>query len=92
MLSQAKATYPTLSNRLTCDTLPNLPSVDEAAYDGILCWAVLMHLPEEFLFDRRIQANIERSTSNAEVLPSHIASHNHFDVGRWTLRALTELE
>jgi 2-polyprenyl-3-methyl-5-hydroxy-6-metoxy-1,4-benzoquinol methylase len=51
MLRQAKANYPTLATRLTRDTLPNLASVTDAAYDGILCWAVLMHLPEEFLFD-----------------------------------------
>jgi 2-polyprenyl-3-methyl-5-hydroxy-6-metoxy-1,4-benzoquinol methylase len=51
MLGQAKTTYPNLSTRLTCDTLPNLASVLDASYDGILCWAVLMHLPEEFLFD-----------------------------------------
>jgi SAM-dependent methyltransferase len=51
MLREAKANYPALTTRLTCDTLPNLSSVADASYDGILCWAVLMHLPEEFLFD-----------------------------------------
>jgi 2-polyprenyl-3-methyl-5-hydroxy-6-metoxy-1,4-benzoquinol methylase len=51
MLRQAEAQYPALATRLTCDTLPNLASVPDASYDGILCWAVLMHLPEEFLFD-----------------------------------------
>ena len=61
MLREAETNYPTLSSRLTRDTLPNLASVTDAAYDGILCWAVLMHLPEEFLFDRRIWR-----TSNAQ--------------------------
>jgi hypothetical protein len=51
MLREAKTNYPTLSARLTCDTLPNLSSIDDTSYDGILCWAVFMHLPEEVLFD-----------------------------------------
>jgi 2-polyprenyl-3-methyl-5-hydroxy-6-metoxy-1,4-benzoquinol methylase/SOS-response transcriptional repressor LexA len=51
MLREARAKYPTLATRLSCDTLPNLTSVADASYDGIVCWAVLMHLPEEFLFD-----------------------------------------
>jgi hypothetical protein len=72
---------------LSCDTLPNLASVTDASYDGILCWAVLMHLPEEFLFDRRIQANIERSTSNIErrspPIPHCIPRRWTLDVGRW---------
>jgi SAM-dependent methyltransferase len=36
---------------MSVDTLPNLSSVSDAVYDGLVCWAVLMHLPEEFLFD-----------------------------------------
>jgi SAM-dependent methyltransferase/SOS-response transcriptional repressor LexA len=51
MLQQARGLYPAMANRLSIDTLPNLASVPDAAYDGVLCWAVLMHLPEEFLFD-----------------------------------------
>jgi hypothetical protein len=43
MLGEAKANYPTLSTRLTCDTLPNLSRVADTSYDRILCWAVLMH-------------------------------------------------
>ena len=51
MLREATRRYPALATSLSCDTLPNLPSVLDASYDGILCWAVLMHLPEEVLFD-----------------------------------------
>jgi SAM-dependent methyltransferase len=51
MLGQAKTNYPALSTRLTCDTLPTLASIADDFHDGLLCWAVLMHLLEEFLFD-----------------------------------------
>jgi SAM-dependent methyltransferase len=33
------------------DSLPELARIADAAYDGVLCSAVLMHLPEEELFD-----------------------------------------
>jgi SAM-dependent methyltransferase len=51
MLTAAARRYPKLSSRLTCDTLPNLSSITDGEYDGVLCWSVLMHLPDEFLFD-----------------------------------------
>ncbi len=33
------------------DSLPELSSIGDALYDGVLCSAVLMHIPEEELFD-----------------------------------------
>ena len=33
------------------DSLPELATIADDAYDGVLCSAVLMHLPEEQLFD-----------------------------------------
>lgn len=51
MLRQAVGRYPALSSRLRLDTLPQLVSVPDGSQDGVLCWAVLMHLPEECLFD-----------------------------------------
>ena len=51
MLREATGCYPALANKLSSDGLPNLSHVDDASCDGILCWAVLLHLPEEFLFD-----------------------------------------
>lgn len=33
------------------DSLPELKNISDKSYDGILCSAVLMHLPEEQLFD-----------------------------------------
>ncbi len=33
------------------DSLPALSTVSDCAYDGVLCSAVLMHVPEEELFD-----------------------------------------
>jgi len=38
-------------NIATTDSLPELKTVPDNAYDGVLCSAVLMHLPEEELFD-----------------------------------------
>jgi SAM-dependent methyltransferase len=51
MLSQARRRFPQLSDRLTLDQLPQLASVPDQSCDAILCSAVLMHLPEELLFD-----------------------------------------
>ena len=51
MLQQARERYPDLAARLNRDSVPALSTVGDAAFDGVLCWAVLMHLPEELLFD-----------------------------------------
>jgi phage repressor protein C with HTH and peptisase S24 domain/SAM-dependent methyltransferase len=37
--------------RLIADTLPDLATCPDAAFDGVLCSAVLMHLPDKHLFD-----------------------------------------
>jgi hypothetical protein len=37
MLREATRRYPALATSLSCDTLPNLPSVLDASYDGIVC-------------------------------------------------------
>ena len=37
--------------RLFHDTLPKLSTFADADFDGVLCTAVLMHLPEESVFD-----------------------------------------
>ncbi|MFP4482749.1 MAG: class I SAM-dependent methyltransferase [Thermovirgaceae bacterium] len=42
---------PVLKDRLACDALPGLETIGDHSLDGILCSAVLMHLPEEALFD-----------------------------------------
>jgi 2-polyprenyl-3-methyl-5-hydroxy-6-metoxy-1,4-benzoquinol methylase len=75
MLREAKNNYPTLATRLTCDTLPNLSSVADASYDGILCWAVLMHLPEEVLFDTVFNPFPDRE--------SRVPSHQPLGRGRY---------
>lgn len=36
---------------VTQDQLPELKTINDGKYDGVLCSAVLMHLPEEQLFD-----------------------------------------
>ncbi|MGC9372785.1 MAG: N-formylglutamate amidohydrolase [Thermovirgaceae bacterium] len=44
-------TNPVLKDRLACDSLPGLETIGDHSFDGVLCSAVLMHLPEETLFD-----------------------------------------
>ncbi len=51
MLREAVRRYPVLAGRMSTDTLPLLVRVQDGTYDGVLCWAVLMHVPEEQLFD-----------------------------------------
>ena len=43
--------HPELSSRVTEDSLPGLSKVHDDSFDGVLCSAVLMHIPEEELFD-----------------------------------------
>ncbi len=42
---------PILDGRLSVDALPVLSTIPDSSFDGVLCSAVLMHLPEEILFD-----------------------------------------
>lgn len=47
----AFSAFPELAGRLTVGQLPNLDNADGEPFDGILCSAVLMHIPESDLFD-----------------------------------------
>lgn len=38
-------------NGFACDSLPTLRTIKDTSLDGILCSAVLMHLPEKHMFD-----------------------------------------
>lgn len=55
MLAKARQTFEQAgldaTDRLIEASLPDLSSFDDASFDGVLCNAVLMHLPEELLFD-----------------------------------------
>ncbi len=51
LLREANGRYPALADRIRRDSLPDLGTVQDASFDGILCWAVLMHVPAERLFD-----------------------------------------
>jgi SAM-dependent methyltransferase/phage repressor protein C with HTH and peptisase S24 domain len=51
MLSQARLRFPRLSSRMTLDDLPQLATIADQSSEGVLCSAILMHLPEELLFD-----------------------------------------
>lgn len=42
---------PVLKDRLSVDALPALSTILDGSFGGVLCSAVLMHLPEECLFD-----------------------------------------
>ncbi len=41
--------YPALKGLVSKESLPGLKTIDDDSFDGILCSAVLMHLPEENL-------------------------------------------
>lgn len=49
-LALAKKHHPE-SEGYDLDSLPGLRSVSDAAFDGVLCSGVLMHIPQEELFD-----------------------------------------
>lgn len=51
MLRQARQRFPGLSGRMTQDRLPQIASVVDQSVEGVLCSAILMHVPEELLFD-----------------------------------------
>lgn len=51
MLAAAEQGYPALRGRVRRAALPELEGIPDASQDGLLCWAVLMHLPEEQSFD-----------------------------------------
>ncbi len=51
MVQAAVAADPALNNYLRVDALPELTSCADQGYDGVLCAAVLQHLPEDRLFD-----------------------------------------
>lgn len=51
MRAQALDLHPELCDRLGASALPNLGQPFEGAFDGVLCSAVLMHLPREQILD-----------------------------------------
>lgn len=48
LFNRSNAEY---QGRMSVESLPELKSVEDKCFDGVLCSAVLMHLPEEQLFD-----------------------------------------
>ena len=57
-INEALSRYPHLEGRLSLDNLPRLLTLQDAAFEGILCAAVLMHLPEDQL--RKSTRNLRR--------------------------------
>jgi len=51
MLRAAAGHYPRVAGRMRVDSLPALATVDDGSQEGVLCWAVLMHVAQEHLFD-----------------------------------------
>ena len=51
MIECAKDKYPELEGRIDKCILPDLGKPFSTEFDGVLCCAVLMHLPKEELFD-----------------------------------------
>ena len=56
MIDSAVIRYPELTDKIALSGLPDLPGID-AAYNGILCSAVLQHIPDSALYEsfRRIR-------------------------------------
>lgn len=51
LINQGLRFDPSLDGRLFTDALPALSTIPDSSFDGVLCSAVLMHLPEDTLFD-----------------------------------------
>ncbi|NCC62731.1 MAG: class I SAM-dependent methyltransferase, partial [Verrucomicrobiae bacterium] len=51
LLDQAVKKYPKTRGKMRVDVLPDLKTLPKGHFEGILCSSVLMHLPEELLFD-----------------------------------------
>ena len=51
MLAEARRLFPALAANTRQDELPKLTTIPDQDCEGVLCSAVLMHLPEEGLFD-----------------------------------------
>ncbi len=51
MIQEAVSRFPRLAGKINLDHLPELRTVPDSSFDGVACSAVLMHVPEEFLFD-----------------------------------------
>jgi SAM-dependent methyltransferase len=51
MVQEAVSRFPQLAGKVRLDHLPELETVPDSSFDGVVCSAMLMHIPEEFLFD-----------------------------------------
>jgi 2-polyprenyl-3-methyl-5-hydroxy-6-metoxy-1,4-benzoquinol methylase len=51
MIREAESRFPGLTGKMRVDHLPGLRAVEDESFDGALCSAVLMHVPQELLFD-----------------------------------------
>jgi len=51
LISEGASRNPHFKSRLSTAALPHLNEIPDRSFDGVLCSAVLMHLPEEHLFD-----------------------------------------
>ncbi len=60
MISAAVSKYPELNGKINLSSLPNLPGI-ENSFNGILCSAVLQHIPDSNLYEsfRRIRELLE---------------------------------
>jgi SAM-dependent methyltransferase len=51
MVTESRGLFPALAGKIRQDELPQLTTIPDQDCEGVLCSAVLMHLPEEWLFD-----------------------------------------
>ncbi|MEI7733622.1 MAG: methyltransferase domain-containing protein [Verrucomicrobiota bacterium] len=86
MLAAARLHFPSVAERLQTDSLPNLKTIPDGSQDGLLCWATLMHLPEQLLFDvvfnlRRILKSGGRLLISTPIDGPIVDTTTHRDVG-----------
>jgi SAM-dependent methyltransferase len=82
MVKLALLKYPELKDKLHFDQLPELDSVTNK-FDGILCSAVLMHIPQIQLFDAIVSIK-NRIKENGNILLS--IPHHYPGIDKMTLR------
>ena len=70
MLHEAKSRYAHIQDRFFFDSLPSLPNTYENAYDGVLCNAVMMHLPKNQIF-RSTQTIAKKLKDNGVLIISY---------------------
>ena len=85
LLDEGMKLYPAIVDRVQVDSLPGLETVEDDSFDGVVCSAVLMHVPEEQLFDaiysiRRVLREDGRLLLSVPIRNEELDDADHRDV------------